>query len=262
MNKTLTPALAALSATALLSAGAMAAPVALDPFFTLGQGGANLATPTGNSGGTVAYAADPRNDIGLGSDFAAPAFANVGDKLTYTYTVQDITSSFDRNNTFRAGIGFGSTASLSFNSGIGVSRDGRFNLTANGNAFSGGAQLPGASGTFTATGGANQIDTGNTIDVTLCLELTATNGTTFDYAYSATFASGMEVSTLGATITGLTSGQANRVYHLTNASEVKIDGDGWTISNAAVDFTAVPEPASVALLTAGGALLLGRRRRA
>ena len=240
-----------------------AASVALGAYANIGGDTDDTFTGAGNTGGTIVYGTDTgRGDIGIASNFSSPSFTTVGDKLTYTFQYNAINNSVNRSNTMRAGIDFGADDSLHFVTGYGASTtDGRFSLATNGNPFSGGATQGTASGTW-GTDPALRFSTGNVIDVVFCLTLSQINSpTSFDYTYDVTYTNGAASNTISQLFPGITSDTPTGIYHLTNTNFVEVADETWTVGNAELDFTAVPEPSSLLLGSLSLGLLVSRRKR-
>ncbi|BAM04887.1 PEP-CTERM sorting domain-containing protein [Phycisphaera mikurensis] len=265
-----TPALLLAAATAVPAA---AAPVTLGDFTRLGADTDATVSFSGNTGGTVAYNAngEPRVDVGIVSSLTeAATFTQVGDKITFSGTYDSITTSASSNNAFYNGFLFNSVAAprngsgevLKVNLGYGSDSagDARFTRIGNNSAFAGGSAFAGE----VIFEDDQKFATGNAVDFVYTLELTgigAGTSASFDYQFTAEFAATATsgAASITAAVNGVGTDTVTAVYAATNNGSFFNPNDTWTLGNAAVDFTPVPEPASALLLAAGGLVMLRRR---
>ncbi|MEM0964768.1 MAG: hypothetical protein AAGJ81_01285 [Verrucomicrobiota bacterium] len=262
--------LSVLLASSLTASSISAAPIVFNDYQTLGTSGGQIISGASTTGATLTYSGNGNGADGMQALFDSPiTFVNVGDRLTYSYTVGSISSSVDfgANNAFRSGVNFDSVTPNEFNSlhyttGYGdISNDVRMAFNTNANPYSGGTNIVPTENYNTSL----RLQTGNTVDFTLVLELAAINGPNdFDYTYTGTIGVGnANELTIVRSLTGIKSDSPTGIYHLTNSAALDILDDTWTISNGSADFTAVPEPGAFSFL--GGALSLAlvamRRRR-
>ena len=194
------------------------------------------------TGVTLTYAdnSDARTDSGAES-LANVLFTKVGDKLTYSYTLESITNSVNQNFTFRSGFDFGSDACIHFITGYGTNIDARINYNLNGNPFSVGSTVGAADYAFATNKPSLTLSTGNTIDATLELTLVGMDEVAqgvfeYDYDLDVTISSLTETSTISRTVSNLPANTVASVYHLTNTDQVQISGETWSVANASLEF--------------------------
>lgn len=268
MKNVSTPALLAAAAVTLLPVAGQAAPITNGTYFELGSDVDNTFTGATSAGATITYADQTdRTDVGIASSFSGVQFQNVGDKLTYSYQISGISNSVNFSNTVRSGFDFGTGMSpvLSIRTGYGTQSDLRFGLTTNGNPFSGGTQVGTTIGDWADFDLQNiRFDDDHVIDVVLSLTVTAVNGGgSFDYDFDVAYQSALDPGDFNSTtqsFTGIVGDTPTSVFHLTNSAGVQVAGDTWTIGNASLDFTPIPEPGSLSLLAVGAGLIFARRR--
>ena len=221
--------------------------------------GASTVSGASNTGASITYdsPATP-TDIGMVATVQSGSqtpFTQVGDTLTYRFNLGGITAT---NNNFtplyRVGFDFGSTAALRYETSTGTQPNLLFGSNTTGNPFSSGTMTANiadwssntAEGNYTAI----RFDDGNNIDATVTLEVVAINGSLFDYEMTVTYQSTISTSvsnTKNHTFTGVNGATVVSLFHVTNSSAM-VPGDAYTISNASLEFTAVPEPATYALV--------------
>jgi hypothetical protein len=243
-----------------------------------GTGSATNFVVSGQSalGASASYDATPNtaNDAGLFSTLngSGVTFANVGDSLTYTFTYSGLTMLSNAfTPVFRTGFDFGSSAFLYHNTSVGVGNSLNFFANNNGNPFTGGSQVGSTIDDWSVNAvGTNRTSlrmaTGNSIDAIVSLTLAADNGnSTFNYLYEVTYTSSSTNNTASQLFTGINSLTVDRIFHGANNPNVTATGNAWTVSNASMEFEAIPEPSTYALLTLGalglGAHVLRRRRK-
>ncbi|MDF7826154.1 hypothetical protein P4B35_19145 [Pontiellaceae bacterium B12227] len=221
------------------------AAIGADVDFTVGGASA--------SGFTMTYAneSDGRGDCAARSA-AAVLFTQVGDKLTYRCTYDNIANSTNRNNTLRFSFDFGSAACIHFITGYGeagieaggggIAIDGRVNYNLTGNPFSTGTTVGGADYEFVTNKTSLAFNNGNTIDATIELTVVDIDGTDYDYQVDVTYASATETSMLSRTVIDIPANSIDAVYHLSNDNFLQIAGDTWSVTNAALDFKAYVVP--------------------
>lgn len=233
--------------------------------------GAYTLSGASSSGASIAYdTSNGNNDIGIVAPINSGSltpFTQVGDTMTYSFHLDGITAT-NNNSTplYRVGFDFGSTAALRYETSTGTQPNLRFGSNTDGNPF--------ASGTTTANEGdwspfdfnAIRFDDGNEIDATISLQLVAFNGSNYDYQMTVFYQSTInpnDLNTKSYTFTNVNGNQVASLFHVTNSSGM-VAGDAYTVSNASLEFTAVPEPSTYALVSgilAVGVILLRHRFR-
>ncbi|NDV61717.1 PEP-CTERM sorting domain-containing protein [Puniceicoccales bacterium CK1056] len=234
------------------------------------QTGAREATLSGatTSGASLLYldnSVSGRNDTALVAPLnsgSLTSFTQVGDTMTYSFRLSGITAT--NNNTtplYRVGFDFGSTAALRYETSTGTQDQLRFGSNTDGNPFASGTTTDFTTDNWTSFALQSlRFDDGNEIDATVSLELVGTGSYEMTVTYVNPADSNITTS-LSHTFTGVNGNQVVSVFHATNSSGM-VDGDAYTISNASLEFTAVPEPSTYALLSgmlALGAILMRRR---
>jgi hypothetical protein len=250
--------------------------VTMGTFGRVGNATNFVVTGASALGASASYDSTPTtaNDAGLFSSLnggTGVTFANLGDSLNYTFTYSGITFSTTAfTPVFRTGFDFGSSAFLYHNTSVGSGSSLNFFANNNGNPFTTGTQVGSTISDWAVNAvGTNRtalrMATGNTIDAIASLTLDAVNGDgTYDYLYTVTYAGGLTNNTASQLFTGVNSLTVDRIFHGANNINVNTAGNTWAVSNASMEFTAVPEPSTYALL-ALSALGLGahvfRRRK-
>jgi hypothetical protein len=234
--------------------------------FTLSNASATGATITYNAPST-------RYDIGTVATISSGSltpFSQVGDTLNYSFSLGSISVA---NNLFspvyRVGFDFGSTGILRYATSTGSGPRIEFASNDNGNPFSGGnIHVTHEDWSENVTGSDNsslRFDDGNDINATVSLELVNIDGSLFDYEMTVTYQSTISTSVSNSksyTFTGVSGDQVVSLFHVTNKSGL-VANDTYTISNASLQFTAVPEPSTYgfALGIVAMAFLWMRRRK-
>jgi hypothetical protein len=219
------------------------------------------ATTTGASLAYLDNSVSGRNDTGMvaviNSGSLTP-FTQVGDTLTYSFHLDDITAT-NNNATplYRVGFDFGSTASLRYETSTGTQPNLRFSSDTAGNPFAGGTETANEGDWAPFDLQDIRFDDDNEIDATVSLQLTALNGSNYDYQMTVTYVSTLnpsDTNSINYTFTNVNGDQVASLFHVTNSSGM-VAGDAYTVSDASLTFTAVPEPSTYALIS--GILALG-----
>jgi hypothetical protein len=238
------------------------------------QTGAREATLSGatTTGASLAYldnSVSGRNDTGMVAPInggSLTPFTQVGDSMTYSFHLDGITAT---NNNFtpvyRVGFDFGNTAVVRYETSTGTHPTLAFGSNDSGNPFSSGTVHTTVTDWAVFDVKEIRFDDGNEMDATVSLELTGISGSTYDYQMTVTYVSTLiptATNTASYTFTGVNGNEVASLFHVTNSSGM-VEGDAWTISDAALQFTAVPEPSTyvaISGLFALGIVFLRRRK--
>jgi hypothetical protein len=243
--------------------------LSLDTYQGIGQGEHTI-TGASSLGATVLYdeRLGTRNDVALVSSISAASltpFTQVGDSMTYSFHLSDITAQNGLTPLYRVGFQFGSTAALRYETSTGTGPRLAFGSNATGNPFEQGTiHIVHEDWSPFALQEIRFAD-GNGIDVTLSLELVAVNESLYDYEMTVFYVSTISPSVSNSksfTFTGVNGNQVTDSFHATNSS-IMVVGDAYTVSGASLEFSAIPEPSTYVLLS--GLFVLGvvalRRQR-
>ncbi|MEN9840705.1 MAG: hypothetical protein RL376_505 [Verrucomicrobiota bacterium] len=243
----------------------LSAPVTLGNFAANGSDTTDTITLNSNLGGTRTYGtySGAVYDGGINTAISSTTLASVGDEFTYSFTLATPTVNGDVSNTFRSGFalydGASAYAHLHFITAVGTSTDARFAANTNNNRYSGGTQVGATTNTF-FNNSSLRFDDGNTVNVTFTLKLTADNITSYDFLYTVNWSNGSFSNSVAQAFTGIATNKIVGMYHLTNQVLIT-SGTSWTVSNAAANFSAIPEPSSYAALAGLGILGFAAMRR-
>lgn len=229
---------------------------------TFQQTGAREATLSGASatGASLTYddnSVSGRNDTGMVAPInngSLRPFTQVGDTMTYRFRLSGIsTANTLYTPVYRVGFDFGSTAALRYETSVGTQDQLVFGSNTNGNPFS--------TGSTTALDEDNwspfdlrdiRFNSGNEIDATVSLELIGITGANaYDYLMTVTYVSILNASdtnTLSHAFTDVNGNEVQSLFHVTNSNGM-VQTDAYTISNASLQFTAIPEPSSFAFIS-------------
>lgn len=256
-----------------IAASATAAPVALDTFEVF-SGPASSFTGASDTGYTIGDGVSNFNTSsgGLANLTNGPITLAVGDVLSLTFDLSipsgfnipnpagggDLPSSFESAVRFGFVNEAGSNTTLLGSLDAGLTPAGTtmriLNNAGNGNPLSSGATL----GTSSEVG--TPITEGAS-DVTLSLVITRIAGAS-NYDIAVTWESGATAVGSDVVVAGAAPGPGvfDTVGIFFNNGNLPLDSQA-VISNVAVDYTPIPEPGALALMSAG-ALMLFRRRSA
>lgn len=243
-----------------------ATPLTLNDYQLTGGGNATITGAT-NTGASIAYTADTRNDRGLAASInsGTPAtFSSVGDTLTYSFNISGINTTTNAfTPIFFTGFDFGANAVLRYGTSIGSGGELDFTSNTNGNPFSAGTVDFEVADWAPFEREDIRFRTGSDIDATVSLELVnITNSTSYDYKMTVSYISTINATdsnTAVFTFTGVNGNEVGSVFHVSNHINM---GDGTTFTISEASLSSIPEPNSFALMggLAALGLVLSRRR--